>query len=66
MAYYPDHRLLVSGGFSYELVVNNPYVSRPISSLRGHLSSIVGVEHVTGTSQASKMERVNKATMDFG
>ncbi|CAM9771885.1 unnamed protein product [Ectocarpus sp. 4 AP-2014] len=53
MAYCPDHRLIVSGGFSYDLVVNNPYVPSPISRLRGHCSSIVGVEHVTGTSQAS-------------
>ena len=51
MAYCPDHRLLVSGGFSYDLVINNPYVSNPISRLRGHCSSIVGVEHVMGTSQ---------------
>lgn len=51
MAYSPEHRLLVSGGFSYDLVINNPYVSSPISRLRGHCSSIVGVEHVMGTSQ---------------
>ncbi|CAN0050569.1 unnamed protein product [Ectocarpus sp. 12 AP-2014] len=51
MAYCPDQRLIVSGGFSYDLVVNNPYLSSPISRLRGHCSSIVGVEHITGTSQ---------------
>ncbi|CAN0530705.1 unnamed protein product, partial [Ectocarpus sp. 12 AP-2014] len=51
MAYCPDQRLIVSGGFSYDLVVNNPYVPSPISRLRGHCSSIVGVEHITGTSQ---------------
>eukprot|EP00903_Cladosiphon_okamuranus_P013183 g12296.t1 len=51
MAYCPDHRLLVSGGFSYDLVINNPYLSSPISRLRGHCSSIVGVEHIVGTSQ---------------
>ncbi|CAN0265919.1 unnamed protein product [Ectocarpus sp. 12 AP-2014] len=55
MAYCPDQRLIVSGGFSYDLVVNNPYVPSPISRLRGHCSSIVGVEHITGTSQASGM-----------
>ncbi|CAM9409360.1 unnamed protein product [Scytosiphon promiscuus] len=53
LAYCPDHSLIVSGGFSYDLVINNPYVSNPVSRLQGHCSPIAGVEHITGTSQAS-------------
>ncbi|CAM9110180.1 unnamed protein product, partial [Hapterophycus canaliculatus] len=51
MAYCPDHSLIVSGGFSYDLVINNPYVANPVSRLQGHCSPIAGVEHITGTSQ---------------
>lgn len=53
MTYCPEYRLIVSGGFCYNLAVNNPYVSSPISRLRGHSAPIVGVEHLVGTSQAS-------------
>lgn len=55
MAYCPDHRLIVSGGFCYDLVISHPYVSNPVSRLYGHSAPIVGVEHVAGTSQASAM-----------
>lgn len=53
LAYCPDHSLIVSGGFSYDLVINNPYVPNPVSRLQGHCSPIAGVEHVMGTSQVS-------------
>lgn len=53
MAYCPDHRLIVSGGFSFDLVINNQYDSTPISRLHGHTAPIVGVDHLKGTCQAS-------------
>lgn len=55
MAYCSDHRLIVSGGFSFDLVISNQYESTPISRLHGHTASIVGVDHLKGTHQASYM-----------
>ncbi|CAM9181074.1 unnamed protein product [Ascophyllum nodosum] len=64
MAYCPDHQLIVSGGFCFDLVVNNPSVSTPISYLRGHSAPIVGVEHILGTSQASNRYALITADTD--
>lgn len=57
LAYCPDHSLIVSGGFSYDLVINNQYVPNPVSRLQGHCSPIAGVEHVAGTSQVSMLPK---------
>lgn len=55
MAYCSDHHLIVSGGFCYDLIISNPYISSPISRLSGHSAPIIGVEHIVGTSQASSI-----------
>ncbi|CAM9440600.1 unnamed protein product, partial [Discosporangium mesarthrocarpum] len=55
MAYCPEYRLVVSGGFCYDILVSNPYVSKPINRLHGHCAPIVGVEIPPNSPQAGRL-----------
>ena len=39
-----EYRLLVSGGFDFDVIIWNPYVEHLILRLSGHSNSICGVE----------------------
>lgn len=44
MAFATSTKVLVTGGFDYNLFVWNPYVGKSIHIIQGHTASIVGIE----------------------
>jgi WD40 repeat protein len=52
MAYSTEHRILVTAGSDRDALVWNPIVkSRPIFRLKGHHTSLIGVDILEGTPQ---------------
>lgn len=49
MAYTSEYRFLVSGGFDFDIIVWNPYVTELILRLSGHTSAIRGLAIPAGT-----------------
>jgi WD40 repeat protein len=49
MAFAPAMKVLVTGGYDYNLMVWNPYVERCVQTITGHTAHIVGIE-VLGSS----------------
>ncbi len=46
LTYCAERRLLVSAGFDHEAVVWSPFGSSQIFALKGHMTSLLGVEMV--------------------
>jgi WD40 repeat protein len=51
LAYAPEHRLLFSASFDRDILVWNPIVEVQVLRLKGHHTSLVGLEMIEGASQ---------------
>ncbi|CEL95412.1 unnamed protein product [Vitrella brassicaformis CCMP3155] len=52
MCFSPANKLLITGGFDYQLFIWNPYVGKAIHTIKGHLAPIIKIESLgPGTGQ---------------